>query len=1012
MTMPPPLQPPAQPPPLPPPVARTFRNRFTATGRMRNRWADALARPDPREGLAALREIRDRLAGRPGLAAPLWVPFIASMTGPPFRPLLAEGDFTALAEAGRELAGGGGFTLEEAWRPLIRAREARGEDLAAAELLTALYWAPQAADERTRAVFADELARTGRRDEERLRVYGDLLRRPGPHPPSVVALATGALATGFATEPEQLRLAAALAEAAEALRLPGGDRTRGLHHLLVLRDPVRAREHFTAACAADLQDDTALQGLLAAHVQAGDAAGTPGWALARGRVAPAAGPLAQLAQLADTLIWFDADTDSGPPLTATALAALAVRPQAGDWLDYARGRLHLIEGDADAARATLVPAAHHHPERGVWAYHAAWAELLTGHHDGLRRRAAEAPPGAAGWALRCLLQDADPRHAATAPPDTPPAGYERLAAVRRELAAGTRSAVDPGALPPGGGVPDRLEALRTALGDAFGRSGATGMAPLLRHALYRRLPRAERLLWSGVRALTAEPEEGIRLLDEARRLGHTRRAALVLAAHHLGTGRPRPARALLEPHTDAKARLLAAWAEVAASPEESVTDATDAAVARLEALGPGVPPQVHYALGVLRLRRSLGTPGARAAVARAAKDFDAALAVGSGSSVPRDALVLSLATAAVAADGAADPLPAELWPAVARHPWAEWVLGLTALAGDPDGTWLGLAERLRELAEQGERPPEAAVTGLAAALTRAALLSTDAPRRHAFTAMTGRLARRHPHAEVRRLADLAAVAALALPAADGGDAAPGVPLTTLVDRPLLALATAGRALATGQRAAAVERLRVPVGDTPEGRACALLADVLQGRAPATAPEGGGETAALLRVAWAAGRADDDPEAALDALATTVAECDLAAVVDLSRLLPALCARLATGGPRRPGRAHPLAAPVRRLGERDTPALPAAVHARCAAVVGEYALAGRLWPRAVAEEDRALGGGELSAARTEFIRLLGHRAVAARADGDPLRAARLLRHAARVGSGGPAEAAPGEEGDLR
>ena len=107
------------------------------------------------------------------------------------------------------------------------------------------------------------------------------------------------------------------------------------------------------------------------------------------------------------------------------------------------------------------------------------------------------------------------------------------------------------------GLAERLEALRTALGEAYGQAGAAEMKALLREPLYRRLPRADRLLWSGLLALREEPEEGRRLLGTALALGHER-AALVLAAHHLEEYRLAKAHRLLAGRSGAKAELLQA----------------------------------------------------------------------------------------------------------------------------------------------------------------------------------------------------------------------------------------------------------------------------------------------------------------------------------------------------------------------------------------------------------------------------------------------------------------------
>ncbi|ONK12655.1 hypothetical protein STBA_34030 [Streptomyces sp. MP131-18] len=1006
---------------------RSFRNVFTATGRLRNRWADAVAEPDPAQALERLRRLRDVLAARPAPAGVLWVPFVASVTDPRLLGLLGEEDFTALAEAGRQLAGPA-FTLEQAWRPLIAARAARGEAAAAGALLTELYWAP-GSDEAARDAAASDLARAGHRGPEHLRIYAARLARGGPLPPGVPERVAEVLRVGFTDDADTLAAAAELAGPARPAGVPGAARALGLHRLRVAGRPAEAREHFAAACTADPHDETALLGLLAAWIRTGEAAGTPGWLRGRCRRAAPGGALARLGELIDVLTWLDADTDESPPARAEHVGTLALEAYVGAWFAYARGRLHLVEGDAERAHAALDPVtafaernggADAPPGRDLWIYHGAWAELLTG-------RARDRGRAAVPWALGCLLWDADPGLTAGLTVSGPPAGYARVGAARRDLAAGTRPGAEPGPLPAGAGTPERLEALRTALGEAYARRGADGMRTLLRHPLYRRLPRADRFLWSGLRSLAGEPEEAERLLGEAARLGHTRRAHLILAAHHLHAGRPRPARRLLDGCTGAKAEVLTAWSE-ALLPEDVPEDVPDdvpsaardgapalVAARRLEALGSGVPPYVASARGALWLR------GGDAA--RAARDFEAALSAAPGT-LPDEAYALA-AAARAAADGtlAPDRRPgAAVWTAAERHPWAEWVLSVTALADDPEGFPLNRAERLRSLAERPGASADLAVPALATALAAAGTASESPARRAAFAAILHRLAARHPGPATHHAADLtAAAAALAAPEPEPGG-------QTSADRPLHALVTAALALEAGERERAAGRLAGVRGGTRAHRACALLADALAGRPPSAAdggPAADGEPAALglLRAAALAGQ---DPDAALDALATAATTAAattgdgggnggsdgdaLAAVVDLTRALPALCARPAPGGGRRAGPAHAFAPYVRRLAEHGAEGLDPAVHARCATVVGEFALAGRLWRQAVTAAER--GGGEAGEARGDYVRLLCHRAVAARQDGDPLRAARLLRHVARIAAGGPVEVASGEERDLR
>lgn len=194
----------------------SFGDLLSPSGRLRRQWKAALDDPDPHSGLARLREVHERMEKRPETATEMWTEFLRSMVGQPFRQLLTEPDFEALERIGGLVAEAGAIPLDQAVRPLATARFGRGEAPQGNELLTRLYWAESVQDQ-ARASLADDLARSGERDEARLKVYADLLGRPGPRPPAVVELATAVLRVDFSSDPAQLRQAFALAAAG----LPG-----------------------------------------------------------------------------------------------------------------------------------------------------------------------------------------------------------------------------------------------------------------------------------------------------------------------------------------------------------------------------------------------------------------------------------------------------------------------------------------------------------------------------------------------------------------------------------------------------------------------------------------------------------------------------------------------------------------------------------------------------------------------------------------------------------------------
>jgi len=178
------------------------------------------------------------------------------------------------------------------------------------------------------------------------------------------------------------------------------------------------------------------------------------------------------------------------------------------------------------------------------------------------------------------------------------------------------------------------------------------------------------------------------------------------------------------------------------------------------------------------------------------------------------------------------------------------------------------------------------------------------------------------------------------------------------------------------------------------RIAAFLAHALDGRLPdkeppdKEPPDAGvpGLTAPLL-VAQAAGLVRTDPSKAAAALIGALAEHDLAGLVDVGRVLPALCAR-AVRGKRREGPAKALAVAVRRqaLGAAGSGGPALLTLARCATAVGDHDTAEGLWRRVLREAPEA---GE------EYGACLCHRAVSAYADGDREAALELLREAARL-----------------
>ncbi|MGK5559107.1 hypothetical protein ACSNOI_46680, partial [Actinomadura kijaniata] len=274
---------------------------------------------------------------------------------------------------------------------------------------------------------------------------------------------------------------------------------------------------------------------------------------------------------------------------------------AGEWLDYAIGRMYLLDGDARRAARILVPLADAFPGRPDWAYHAAWALLLTGDHEGIARLHGRSP----SWATGCLLRDAAPDSAPqtaprTAPEAAPPAGYADLAAARAALTDGAPVPVESPDWPrTGGPLGDHLEALRTVLGLRYARRAAWPMAQAVESPLFQRLPAPERLRWQGLAALLTDPGRGRALLTEAARVHGYGRAALALAVHEAREGDLAAALRLLDgpPRLEGrKPELLRAWIRA--------RDGDHEALGLLDALA-GDLLRARHAAARLRLRRAV-----------------------------------------------------------------------------------------------------------------------------------------------------------------------------------------------------------------------------------------------------------------------------------------------------------------------------------------------------------------------------------------------------------------------
>ncbi|MFJ9542388.1 hypothetical protein ACIRPX_34725 [Streptomyces sp. NPDC101225] len=792
---------------------RSVRNNLTFLGRLENAWAAGLADSDPAQGLARLRELLPRFEERPEQTAGLWLSFQESLLTGPFLPLLEEADLDRLRDLGERMAGTAQTGLQQSWFPLAGALAARGrpgDRPWAEDLLTRLYRSGRAFEE-ARVGAAATLARWGADGDASLGVYADLLARHARPPREVADHVAGLLAAGFADPAPRIARAEALARQLAATRpLPGVERTLGYGELLLHDRPAEAAERFETALRADPDDASALHGLLAARLHCGDFARAAGAAAGRGHLlTPRA---ARLLDLCRMLAWLEEVPGAGadqvpPPLTAGLLAATEPGPDTGPWQPYALGRAYLLEGDHVRARQHLLPLAEQLPGRADIAYHAAWALLLGGEADAAAERCLDWLGRPGGWALVCLLLDADPD---LAPAGDRSAGFAAgagglapLAQARLRLTAGWRPPVLPewdGLDTRGAGLPYLLEALRTMLGVEIARGRPEAAQRLTWLPLFRRLPHAERLLWHGVLALPGDPERARELLHTARDRGRDR-AGVLLAVLELKAGRTADVTALLHGVRGRKAELLRAQAEVCAG-------RTGAAEERLTGLVRRGLPRARHAAGELGLRQAAvhwaagrADEAVRYAEQAAARLTDAAVTGPDAlPPVPDEARALSRAARLLAERAARPGTGPSPWRAVRHRARTGRFLGFAQLLAEPQHAEPVLVEALTDWTGRDQAGP------LAVALAHSRALATDPSTRSELDAALAHLAERHPVPEVRRAAlttaRLAALSAGAEPdAADQGG----------VD-PVLALEAALPALATGGHDAAVRLLRAAAAE--------------------------------------------------------------------------------------------------------------------------------------------------------------------------------------------------------
>ena len=994
---------------------RSFGRYFSRAGRVENAWASALATTDSARALERLRALYRRFDRRSADVARLWLSFQDSVLDARFAGLLTDDDFEQLSTVGQQLAIAAGGGLTEAWSPLIEAalarRTAEGQQRAHT-LLTGLYWSSLTSVE-VRRRSAVTLAGFGAVGEAQFAVYADVASIPTPMP-EVMALIDRVLRVGFDDGDQRLGQAHSLA-AKLGDRVPRTDAVfaLALGELLLYRRPQAALHYFQALHGHESFATEALRGVIAAHMHAREFSAAVSAATAATSLNPRC---LELLALCRQLAWLDApqsltETEASadaPPQTAARLAEIAPGRDTGPWLNYAIGRTHLLDGEAEQARrllASLPIAGLSDPDA---LYHASWAHLLCQDIESLRADflALAGRPGS--WALGCMLQDAEPGQAMPGLAPLVPSSF-RAVAQAREALAGQGAVSAPLDLSPltlrDATRPDLFEALRTALGVAVARDDVAGLDSLIRQPLFARLPAAERLLWTGLAVRPSDPERARQALRRALALGRSR-AALILAVDALDEGRPAEARQLLHGVTGPKAALILAWTDAR-------TGALPQAVELFEALAERGSAHADYALGLLALRDTAGSWALGAteqAISRAGQAVRALTIAAQRAPDRFDTTSLIsaarlLLTTTPTADSA---LP---WQEFTAQPWTARQLGFGRLVLAPEAADSSLLHAISDWALQSppqstdepasqagpapkECPPE--YVALAEALLRVALLSTNTAICEQAAMLLAGLADHVPAPEIRTAARRATACA-ALRAGDETAEASSDPLIALAaTSALLGEEHKAPGRAAEERAEAVRILRAavttgqssdpradpldPPDPRPEYRALAtLLADALdRGRLPEPLPiDLPARAESALALAAALGSGDDD-EAAAAMLLRALRTDDVSDLVDLERALATLCTQVAKQhGTKRDAAAAALAPTVLRAAETAGEPGGLGNHpvARYATVVGEYEAADRLWLRALDEAAHA-DWIRLPRLRAEYGHFVCHRAVLA------------------------------------
>jgi len=626
-----------------------------------------------------------------------------------------------------------------------------------------LYTHP-AASNQIRCWCAKEILRTDTTDVEQIKLCARELEHlpPGQTADEALHRIEAFLDIDFSASSRSLQNAAGIARglSGQNYGLSNDRRCLGLHALLVEKNQGLAEEHFDAALKKDPRDSVAWMGLLIVALQL-DRMGDVDVLLTN---APAQSDpdVNDLCKLADAMLWLNRTTENETsPLAAAEIESLGFSTGVEEQIACAASRLYLIEGDAHKAAECFLPLANTKPDHVVWAYYAAWIQLLTGDRETAFWRYNTMEDSTSQWPLAALLLDGHPDRIKSV------GGLEKLKnapepftdPMKAKCRLATTKQADEFTWTPSEEItPERLEVLRTVLGAAYAAEEWSALQDAIESPVFARLPRAERLLWEGLAALPNDIDKGVDALREASALGHPR-AFLVLAVYFAHRGKIAESLHALNSspyQNDVRADRLRAHLA-------AIRGRTTDAEKLLESLQKRGAKGSLYAQGRLKLIRTASVGDKKRRIKhirelrREAAELLQTAIDGNEPGLPDDAEALArCASFSVVPDKNLDAC-AEIWPQVAamnsddRSPWLFWTAAIAQLASGQEEISIDDCEKLVRMALDSVPVSPDMCLALVGAFATACRLTTDPVRASQLSILTDRLAAESDQAAVAPL---------------------------------------------------------------------------------------------------------------------------------------------------------------------------------------------------------------------------------------------------------------------